>query len=219
MNVNATDFRTGSATALVPIALPEGWDPLLACLGYDRRHRLRTTEGASALRFAISDASVPNGDLVRQEGPRGLTVDRIAEDAEVSGRYRLNHVAYDVADLEESVEWFSKILGGQVILQRGRTWDPVYEEYWADCHIFQEPGLYLTLRERGQVRLDHWGWMTDERTSVDDACKMVRQLGWLVVFGPEDIDGSYLFHFRGPQGRVHDVFSPSPDLRRGVWSS
>jgi hypothetical protein len=95
------------------------------------------------------------------------------------------------------------------------VWEPVSGGFVADAHFVHVDGYYIVLRGRtGRPHLDHIGWMAASRTDVDMAHDIVRSIGWKTVIGPFEIDGSYLFHFRGPDGRVHDFFWPSEPLTR-----
>lgn len=131
--------------------------------------------------------------------------------------YTLNHAAFRVLDTRLEQSWWEDLCGQCTILDRENTWDPVARVYWPDVHLFSDPDFYLTIRggfEKPEV--DHVGWMAESVEAVDAASRAIADSGWPIAFGPEEIDGSYLVHFRGPDCRVHDIFFPLEVVRNAA---
>lgn len=154
------------------------------------------------------DLTVPSGLRVPVEASREAP-------SSTSCRFVMNHVAINTPRLAlDSVEW-GRRLGAAPIFSRTMVWEPVSQHFVNDTHFCRAEDFYIVLRERpGAPHVDHIGWMARARSDVDAAHGVVSALGWRIVIGPFEIDGSYLFHFQGPDGRVHDFFWPSDELRR-----
>lgn len=122
----------------------------------------------------------------------------------------MNHIALNVTRLDAERAWYESLFGLSAVLSRAAAWEPVSRSYVRDAHLFHSPSFYITLRETSKVsNTDHVGWMTQNKSAVDEMAELVKELGWTIVFGPAVIDGSYLFHFAGPDQRVHDFFFPT----------
>ncbi|HEX7241239.1 MAG TPA: hypothetical protein VF263_13275 [Longimicrobiaceae bacterium] len=135
-----------------------------------------------------------------------------AVDTDVSS-FLMNHVAIHVPDVGRERVWFETILGSCTVLERERAWEPVTRSYWPDVHLFRFPDFYITLRGGfPRAFVDHVGWMVDAPDRVEAVAEVLRRIGWPVLFGPEEVDGSYLVHFHGPDGRVHDFFYPTSSV-------
>jgi hypothetical protein len=174
--------------------------------------------------FARRGSAAPGGGVVAHgneiidlHSPSGVPLRlvrmQLAEDLHLP--YVLNHCAIDVTDLNAEKRWYEYWLKCPAWLQRGDGWDPVAQRRIADAHLFSDPDFYITLRGvQGGRGLDHVGWMAVERDLVDQAAELLQRVRWPIVLGPTEIDGSYLVHFRGPDGEVHDFFHPAPELRQ-----
>ncbi len=131
--------------------------------------------------------------------------------------YIMNHCALDVPELRAERAWFEELVRAAAVMARTSAWEPIVGAYLADCHVARLPDFYIAIRERpGTARINHIGWMAQESARVDEAAVIVAELGWPILFGPAQIDGSYLFHFRGPDGGVHDFFWVSEELSQHI---
>jgi hypothetical protein len=165
------------------------------------------------------DRSEPKGqsqqNKVHVATPSGVTVGfERAKDALLSvGNDHvlfMNHIALNVTRLDAERAWYESLFRLSAVLARAAAWEPVSQSYVRDAHLFHSPSFYITLRETDKVsNIDHVGWMTRDKTTVDEMAELVKTLGWTIIFGPAAIDGSYLFHFVGPDDRVHDFFFPT----------
>lgn len=127
---------------------------------------------------------------------------------------RMNHVSVNVGDVARERRWYEQVLGPSTVLARDAAWEPVSRRFVRDAHLFRSPWYYLTIREsQGPPGVDHVGWMADEPGAIDRLAEVVAGLGWKVVYGPAEVDGSYLVHFEGPDGNVHDFFCPLAELK------
>lgn len=125
----------------------------------------------------------------------------------------MNHVAWYTTSIDAESTWLSAFLGRQPILERGQAWEPIARAFIADRHFFESDGYYITLRhQESRSGWDHVGWMAASAKVVDDMASIIANLGWEILWGPDGIDGNYLVHFLGPDGRVHDFFWPEPAL-------
>jgi hypothetical protein len=125
----------------------------------------------------------------------------------------MNHVAINVTCLNAEQQWYETLLGPSTVLSRNHVWEPVSRRYIHDAHLFRSPHFYIALREAKKVsKLDHVGWMCNSKQRVNEIYHIVKKISWPVIFGPEELDQSYLFHFEGPDGRIHDFFFPTDAL-------
>jgi hypothetical protein len=168
------------------------------------------------LNVSAPNVSVPNE--IRVMTPSGIEV-KLRKQLSSQSRQRsnppilMNHVAINVTEIAAERQWYEALFGNCTVLARKSAWEPVSNSHVRDVHLFRSPEFYITLRETGNVSdVDHVGWMTKDSATVDQMAAIVRQLGWPIVFGPAEIDGSYLFHFTGPDRRVHDFFFPTTPL-------
>lgn len=209
------------------------WSPLLSALpGWRLTSPGVWTEGTSTVRcepglgegfprFSLTGPSETGrsarGDVRTVRTPAGIGIDLIEQssiDCESESPILMNHVAVHVPELDPERRWYEALLGRCTVLERERAWEPVTEAFHADAHLFRSPNFYITLRggfERAFV--DHIGWMVDTPDRVDFIAGILRRIEWPIVFGPDEIDGSYLVHFRAPDGRVHDFFYPTACVR------
>lgn len=131
-----------------------------------------------------------------------------------SGDFILNHVAINVGNIAAEAEFFENLLGRTTVLRRESAWNPVAEDYRPDVHLYRDDDFYITIRGGFTApSLDHAGWMASTRIAVGGVALILKELHWPIVLGPLEIDGSYLVHFRGPDGLVHDFFCPTAKLR------
>lgn len=221
--------------ALRSVIVSGDWSPLLSQLpGWTRASDGTWTDGDGFLRCVTHPAMArmptvafrylapPARSGQRAHGaseelmsPSGLIIG-----IDVSGRqacapstYTLNHAAFRVPEVAAERKWFETVLGSCTVLERDSTWDPVAQTYWPDAHLFRPPDFYVTLRGGFEsAAIDHVGWMTDTAAAVDAVARTLRRIGWPILFGPASIDESYLVHFCGPDGAVHDFFYPQPSI-------
>lgn len=203
------------------------WRPLISRLhGWKEVENNLFTDGESSLTL-IQEAGAPPAlgfVFAGEEGkrapvtlvsPSGLRL-KIVErppymQSPAQSQMVMNHAAFQVPEVEAERRWFEEMLGSCTVLARDSVWDPVAKTWWPDAHLFRPPDFYLTIRGNfTATQVDHIGWMTSSMQSIDEVAALLHELNWPVLFGPEHIDGSYLVHFRGPDGRVHDFFYPTP---------
>lgn len=126
----------------------------------------------------------------------------------------LNHISLNVDDVMREMDWFEEVMGPSVVLARDAAWEPVSGQLVRDAHLFRSPWFYVTIRESKQASVDHIGWMAMDQETVLRMADVVDSLDWKIVYGPAVVDSSFLFHFEGPDGRVHDFFYPIRELLR-----
>jgi hypothetical protein len=196
------------------------WSPLLSLIGWREIAIGTWTDEASALsdslnaNFAFSNCAETHSART----PAGLRVDfdrRGCVPLE-SREFVMNHVSINVRNVDSERGWFEGCLGSDaVILARASAFDPIKQDYQADAHLFNRPNFYITIRGTSDnPSVDHCGWMTASSAGVDRAATILHKLKWPIVLGPTTLDGSYLVHFEGPDGHIHDFFHPAPELDR-----
>lgn len=96
-----------------------------------------------------------------------------------------------------------------VFLPRQARFDPAEGKDIEAMHCTIPGQFYLTQRYLpvAQTRLDHIGFECADRALVDQCQRAVQAADLEIVVPPGELDGSYLFHFRGPDGRVHDFYT------------
>jgi len=167
-------------------------------------------------RFGKSAGFATDGGLTAQT-PAGIAI-KLRKHCErheqkPDNRLFMNHVSVNIPDLETERNWYEQVLGERVIMARDSVWEPVAGRYVKDAHLFRSPDFYITLRENDTLpNVDHVGWMALETATIDETAEIIKILGWDIVYGPTEIDGSYLFHFQTPDGKIHDFFCPLPTL-------
>lgn len=125
----------------------------------------------------------------------------------------MNHVAINLPDLDLAAGRVAAVLPNSLILKRTKAWEPVSQDFVSDAHFYRGRDFYITLREKGRVpEVDHVGWWCRRPQDVDSIVALLKKLKWPILWGPQEIDGSYLVHFQGPDGRIHDFFCPSKTL-------
>ncbi len=196
------------------------WSPLLSQLG--RWHQAGNdswTDGVSRLSsslptdFTFSGVATPHFAVSPSRFKIGFEP---GVSAPVDHEFVLNHVAVNVCDVDLERDWMERLLGADaVVLARARAFNPLTQDWQPDAHLFHRPNYYVTIRGTGgATSVDHCGWMTKTRAGVDRAATILHRLKWSILLGPTTIDASYLIHFEGPDGRVHDFFHPGAELDR-----
>jgi catechol 2,3-dioxygenase-like lactoylglutathione lyase family enzyme len=132
---------------------------------------------------------------------------------QATSSYIMNHVSIQTPDVDADHRWFTSFLGEHTVISDPSHFNPLDNRKAPEVHLWRDRDFYVTLRELpGEPRIDHVGWMAASQDLVDDAAEMLERLGLQIVMGPLYIDGSYLVHFRGPDGRTHDFFFPTSML-------
>jgi hypothetical protein len=209
--------------------LSPAWHPLLTALGVWKEMSAGLwSDGDSLVRIAAADeepsigftSDLPSGDCPRLRTPSGLLIARDCSapsfQRSASGGaqpYVLNHVSIRTPLIEEDHRWFRDLLGANTVLSKSENLSPLDGTVAPEVHLCSGDSYYITLRGSQELRIDHVGWMARRRSLVDEAHALLTGLGWTTVWGPGDLDGSYLVHFRGPDGGVHDIFYPTEELR------
>ncbi len=177
----------------------------------------------SALAAGPIDSDLPlEGRITDVMSPAGIPVRfKTIERAKIMSlekfTLRMNHVSVNVKNLDQERLWYERMLGPSVVLARDKAWEPVSGSFVHDAHLFSPPWFYVTIRESNQApNVDHVGWMANDVETVCRLGDIVNDLRWKIVYGPAEIDGSFLIHFEGPDGNVHDFFCPLEDLQKRV---
>lgn len=216
--------------------LIEAWLPLLDAIGDWKEVgaglwsdgesfvRIGETGAGAAIGFtcpAAADESGGDPGMVRT--PSGLRIAARTLELAMGQReasrvlpYVLNHVSIRTPLIDDDHRWFRHLLGSTTVLSRSENRNPVDGSVAPEAHLCSGDSYYITLRGSSHLGIDHIGWMARRRSLVDDAHRLITGLGWKTEWGPGDLDGSYLVHFRGPDGRVHDIFYPTEELRAGA---
>jgi len=127
--------------------------------------------------------------------------------------YILNHAAVTVEDLDAEEIFWKETLGVKPIIRTNDAWDPIVNGPLNTTHFYKPGSFYLTLRkEEPAGKVHHIGWETRTKDLVLSAKRVLQEIKW-PIFWEGDIDGSYVVHFKGPDGRIHDFFCPSQRLR------
>ena len=203
--------------------LSGNWQPLLRRLdGWVETTPFDWTDGESEISFSagpeigfIGTRGEDEGTRVSPSGMRiGMGVHR-CESVALTLPYIMNHISLNVPNIEQEVEWYESLLGPSTVIARSSSWDPFQGRDLPDAHLFIRPNFYITIRGNfEQPAVDHVGWMACSPHYVDLAAKILTEIGWYILVGPKVIDSSYLVHFRGPDGRIHDFFYPEESLDR-----
>ncbi|GAB5456339.1 MAG: hypothetical protein Hens2KO_25680 [Henriciella sp.] len=96
-----------------------------------------------------------------------------------------------------------------VLLPRAARYDPAEATEIEAMHCTIPGQFYLTQRyfPIEQTGLDHIGFECLDPAHVEQCQRAVQAADLEIVVPPGELDGSYLFHFRGPDGRVHDFYT------------
>ncbi len=205
------------STALHSVSLVGDWTPLLHHLKGWKQHDARIWQGAGAVLSTHANtacATIQTADtVVSVFSDRAWTAAPShrgeRRHAEKLACPTLNHIALDIGlDGDDLVEIVAR---GEstIFLPRESRFDPSVGRNIIAEHVTNGHELYLTARfdeATSQTRLAHVGWELQRREDVDDVAAALQRIGWPIVYGPASVDESYLVHFRGPDGAVHDVF-------------
>jgi hypothetical protein len=121
----------------------------------------------------------------------------------------LCHVAVDVDRSDSSISALLAGAGVPVLIARERRFDPAVGADVEAEHFYVRHHLYLTQRFVDGLpapRLAHVGLEFFSANQIDEVHALLQRLGWQIVVAPIVVDGSYLVHFVGPDGRVHDAY-------------
>jgi hypothetical protein len=135
--------------------------------------------------------------------------------AQLSG-VQLNHFAVTVPDLDgvEAQAW-SRLLDNTQVLRTNKKWDPILEGPLSATHLYVAGSYYVTLREdpAQPMCLHHIGWECKDTEALQAAKRALREAG-ITTYWEGEIDGSYVIHFEGPDGKIHDFFLVGAPLKR-----
>jgi hypothetical protein len=127
------------------------------------------------------------------------------EDTRQQVEYNMNHIAYSTNNLDAIVKGFKAHPGS--LFHDGVGWDPIVNASIRTVHFYEPGRFYVTLRESSKpLSVHHIGWECIDPQSVDLAEAILQQHGF-PTFWKGEIDGSYVLHFRGPDGNIHDFFA------------
>lgn len=177
------------------------WAPLMSRLSGWQHTAGGWTEGSAVLkdRSDTFDVSLRAGDSSTQ----------------TNHPYPLNHFALEVNALGGAEEkfWANK-LNCTEVLRATQQWDPLTDAPMNAVHFYKPGEPYVTLRESGvaETRLHHIGFEAANKQLVLDAGEILKEIGW-ENFWEGDLDGSYVLHFRAPDGLIHDIFCPEDKLK------
>ena len=131
---------------------------------------------------------------------------------------RLCHIAVNLGD--STVSLVSRVMGNlPMVLNREKRFDPILNRNIETAHYYLESGIYLTEKYEKDgfgLSVDHIGFECTRSDQVNSIFSIMQKIEWPVLFGPEWIDGSYVLHFGGPDGRVHDFYYVGPMLNSEV---
>ena len=127
--------------------------------------------------------------------------------------FELDHISINSARFDQDIIAWTEFLREQPVLESERSWSVADEALVTAAHFFSPNIPYITIRDwsnaiGGGSDLDHIGFRCVTGDAIDEAFGLVQSLGWECLSAPQNLDGSVLFHFRGPDRRVHDFFYP-----------
>jgi len=194
------------------------WGPLFRMLGW-RKNRYFYTDGDGrfygnfyAPSFALEERIGEAWDSRYESSPSGLKVPVYTKKILSERKYILNHVAVNVSDLEAEQKWWQALLNAEPALSVKQGWDPIINGPLDAIHFYKSPFFYITLRGQEPVGLHHIGFEARDKGAVLDAKEILKKIDW-EIYWEGAIDESYVLHFKGPDGRIHDFFSASDELR------
>lgn len=197
----------------------ESWRPLFDAIGdSDLLGSVRFTAAAPrfiSIELLCEDTSVQSerlvvpfaGDISVRYGP--ATSLRAAKEKPTRAGFHLDHFSLNSSRFRADVSTWTRFLGRAPILEEAVSWSAADKAHVKAAHFFGDFRPYITIRDMPHCQaLDHIGFRCEDKSKVYDAYACVRALGWAVLGEPELLDGSVLFHFQGPDRRVHDFFFP-----------
>jgi hypothetical protein len=135
---------------------------------------------------------------------------RLAAASEISNTSAvLNHVAIDVPEADEVVASWLHGSGVSCFLPKAGRFDPSAGKTVVAEHLVGSGNDYVTIRYLPDIaasRLSHVGFQFASADAFMAHQRILQAVGWPILVGPEEIDGSLVTHFAGPDGMVHDLF-------------
>lgn len=197
------------------------WSPLMSKLSGWAKTEGRWSDGATLLKdnaqfFSISLRDYPIIGTENYEtltSPEGAKIS-VRKDAS-ERKYSLNHFAIEVNKIGGREEKFwANLLKCKDVLRVIQNWDPLIDAPMNAVHFYKPGELYVTLREGkvAKTRFHHMGFEAATKQDVLKAKSVFQKIGW-EIFWEGMIDGSYVLHFRAPDGLIHDVFCPEDKLK------
>lgn len=127
--------------------------------------------------------------------------------------YLLNHVAVSVENIDKESEWWKDLFQCKEVLKVDQGFDPIVNGSLNTYHLYKEKELYVTLREQLPIGEHHFGFEITEENKISECKDILGKVGW-PIFWEGMIDQSYVIHFTGPDGLIHDFFYPNANLKR-----
>lgn len=224
LRITASKCRLSMSAELVAVQLPGNWSDLFEGLpgwersGVDRwvgagavfQGDVQPADAYSVIRLTSAERRVElvigaqSSRLREIEAPPSPTIFNATTPS-------LCHVAIDVGQSDLSISTLLTECGVPVLIPRERRFDPAVGADVDAEHFYVRNRLYLTQRFSADVlagpRLAHVGMEFAARDDIDQVHTLLQRIGWPIVVAPVVVDGSYLVHFEGPDGRVHDAYS------------
>ena len=111
---------------------------------------------------------------------------------------QLAHIELYTAQLEETVKFFTDIIGLDVTGQEG---DSVYLRAWGD---YFHHTLKLTQSEK--IGMGHLAWRADSAEALEDAAKYLESIGAGIGWYEGDLGHGKAYRFNSPDGHIHEIF-------------
>ncbi len=111
---------------------------------------------------------------------------------------QLAHIEVYTPNLEESVKFFTEIVGLDVT---GREENSVYLRAWGD--YFHHT---LKLTYRATNGMGHLGWRADSPEALNDAVKYLKKTGAGIGWVEGDAGHGKAYRFKSPDGHIHEIF-------------
>jgi catechol 2,3-dioxygenase len=111
---------------------------------------------------------------------------------------QLAHIELYTSDIEESVKFFTDIIGLDVT---GRQGDSVYLRAWGD---YFHHTLKLTQSEK--IGMGHLAWRADSAEALEEAALYLESIGAGIGWHEGDLGHGKAYRFNSPDGHVHEVF-------------
>lgn len=228
MNINNTIFHEAYVSA--------NWEPFLSQLPEWEQIRRnvfsdgvsffvqKSTQHSIALRIANKKAL----EIIAQNNDTEVINDKVVFDTfdfpfEISfnsskkkkrSPIAFNHFAVTSRNISKAKKWWGKITQCQEILEVKKVFDPLVNGPLDTIHFYKPEELYLTVRGQGDKEnaFHHLGFEAKSMSYVQIARNILVAIGW-DIFWEGVIDESYVLHFEGPDGLIHDVFCTQNVLR------
>ena len=105
------------------------------------------------------------------------------------------------------------------VLSRKVRFDPAVRLDVDSAHYFEPLTCYLTERfliESERIVPSHIGFECTSSEQIDEVAAALEKSDCKITVHPQNVDGSYLFHFIGPDEREHDFYCPGPSLNSDI---